>query len=139
MQNFLKTLAADNPFLIRNSDSVVEFLETMSCTPIFSVHVNNVYNSNPQKGALRAVEDSIGEFGTVRFQNQCRISIANFMKLLKIYLGSYVEYNSKVYNQIDDMCIQSSLAYILSNLFVAVGDWTLHEQFQGSNVVKRFR
>ncbi|KAG0445303.1 hypothetical protein HPB47_017055, partial [Ixodes persulcatus] len=88
LQKFLSLLQVDDPFLVRNSDEVVEFLNGTQPINAFSVDVKDMFYNVPQQGALEAVEECVDVYGSVKFQNQSGISTSAFLDLFRTYLSS---------------------------------------------------
>lgn len=88
----LKNLEINDPFLIPNSQTLIEHLKQDGTTVRygFSLDVEDLFYSVPHKEMFAATSACIENHGTVSFQNQCGISVESFMELLKFYLTSTV-------------------------------------------------
>ncbi|KAH9364165.1 hypothetical protein HPB48_016864 [Haemaphysalis longicornis] len=69
VQAKLSLLLVDDPFLIRNSEKVVEFLKTCPPVTCVSIVTKDLYYSITQNKAISAVEETIDTYEAVRFQN----------------------------------------------------------------------
>ena len=69
---------------------------------------------------IDSVRESIGVFGSVKFQNALELSVNNFLELIRLYLlTSVIKENDRYFTQISGICIGSKIASNLSDLFVA--------------------
>ncbi|XP_077551733.1 uncharacterized protein LOC144165834 [Haemaphysalis longicornis] len=139
LQEKLNLLAIDDPFMVRNSGEIVDFLKLNSDKGFLacSIDIKDLYYSLPHKELLKSVEESIDRFGSVRFQNAALVSVDGFLELLKFYLRSTVaEWDGKYYVQKQGVCIGSCLAPVLSNLFLAHLDRCLADRLDVVHVVK---
>lgn len=84
LQAKLAVLPVNGPFLIRNSDEVIDFLKDYSDRgfQVFSVDVKYLYYSIPHNDRLSAIWHTIDEFGATRFQNNTGLSSNQLLELL---------------------------------------------------------
>lgn len=138
----LKILSIDDPFLIRSSNEVVEFLKT-NTNKVFlacSFDIKDLYYSLTHDKLLGCVEECIKSYGLVAFQNEAGMTVENVLDLLSFYLNStFAERNNGVYLQKRGICIGSCLAPILSYIFLAHHDNVLSDRLSGFNGRKLFR
>ncbi|XP_049276158.1 uncharacterized protein LOC125760315 [Rhipicephalus sanguineus] len=136
LQDKLNLLVGEDPFRVKNSMEVVEFFanhEGMDLDAL-SVDVKDLYYSIPQDALLRCIEASIDRYGAIGFQNRVGIPVASFLELVTFYLCStYVRWEGSVYLQRSGICIGSSLAPVLSELFLGQIDERLNNKFAHSN------
>ncbi|XP_042143584.1 uncharacterized protein LOC121833932, partial [Ixodes scapularis] len=136
LQDKLEVLGFNDPFLVRNSDDILDFLKDNSDKGFSacSFDIKDLYYSLPHDRLLTSVEHCIDRFGTVAFQNQIGMREESFIEMLSFYLKStFVEWNDGVYIQKQGVCIGSCLAPILSNIFLAHQDKVLFERFNEGN------
>ncbi|XP_077551584.1 uncharacterized protein LOC144165360 [Haemaphysalis longicornis] len=142
LQVSLSKLAIDDPFLVRSSDVVSTFLEAQSSEYLsaFSVDIKDLYYSMPRDLLLDAVTDAIDNFGNVKFQTECGISVDKYLDAFVFYLDStFVNYNDQLHLQKNGVCIGSSLAPVLSDLLLAAFDRTLQASLRDLDLVQVFR
>ncbi|XP_075553770.1 uncharacterized protein LOC142586392 [Dermacentor variabilis] len=135
----LRQLPINDPFLVRNSTEVDQFLKESSINraQAFSVDIKDLYYSLPQDGLFAVVQEGIETIGEVRFQNAVGTSVANFLDLLQVYLRSTViQHNEEFYVQKNGICIGSRIAPIMSDLWLAHYDRLLQEQLSTIPVKK---
>ncbi|CAN8017135.1 unnamed protein product, partial [Ixodes persulcatus] len=96
--------------------------------------------SLPHNELLVCIRDCIDKFGAVAYQNTAGISVDSFSQLLDKYLRStFVTWESSVYLQRQGVCIKSSIAPVLSDLFLASIDRIILEHLEGTKVARVFR
>ncbi|XP_075740700.1 uncharacterized protein LOC142786889 [Rhipicephalus microplus] len=142
IQQNLKLLKIDDPFLIRNSQEVISFINQNPNEQLtaFSIDVKDLYYSLPSKELISCIEECIDEFGSVAFQNTTCISGGAFLDLVSFYLKStYVEWNNEIFLQKNGVSIGSCIAPLLSDLYLAKLDRALNARLNGSSVLKTFR
>lgn len=126
IQTHLDRLVVEDPFRIRNSNELVEFLGDTHRTAAnfaFSVDVEDLFYSIPKKELIDAVRMLIEEAGKISFQNASGVSLRNFLDLLVFYLDStFVSFKDKSYVQRDGVCIGSCAAPMLCEIFLAFCD-----------------
>uniref|UniRef100_A0A224Z9X5 Tick transposon n=1 Tax=Rhipicephalus zambeziensis TaxID=60191 RepID=A0A224Z9X5_9ACAR len=135
-------LEVNDPFLVRKSDDVIAFLNNcndksyMAC----SFDVKDLYYSLPHRQLMLCVEECIDKHGSIAFQNHTGLSVQSFLELLTMYLNStFATWHDNVYIQTNGVCIGSSIAPILSDLFLAHLDRRLQNQLKVSRLTKVFR
>lgn len=75
----------------------------------------------------------------LKFQEKCGVSVGSFLELLSVYLSStIIGWKGDVYTQRSGVCIGSSVAPILSEIFLSSVDRDLESALDGI-VVKMFR
>ncbi|XP_077564343.1 uncharacterized protein LOC144179781 [Haemaphysalis longicornis] len=122
LQEKLGLLRFNDPFLVRNSEEILDFLQSEPPKGLcaFSLDIKDLYYSLPQDKLLYFIEEYIDEFGSVAFQNAAGVSVSGFLELLSFYLRStYIEYDGKPCLQREGTCIGSCIAPILSDLFLS--------------------
>lgn len=126
MGNFLRkhlsALGVNDPVSAKNSKQVIEFLREGShgIRSAFSVDVEDLFYSIPHKPLLLAVRECIGLSGIVDFQNSCGTTVKGFLELLGFYLSNTsVSFEGGMYVQKRGICIGSSVAPVLSNIFLS--------------------
>ncbi|XP_077551250.1 uncharacterized protein LOC144164882 [Haemaphysalis longicornis] len=140
LQRHLNLLPRYDPFLISNSEEVVEFSKEHQRIEGTSVDVIDLFYSVPQQGLLDAVESAIDRNGAVKFMNNAGVRAADFLGLIKMYLHSLIiEFQGELFSQRDGICIGSRIAPVLCNLFLSEGDRALQEAFHDMGVIKGFR
>ncbi|XP_077516534.1 uncharacterized protein LOC144126337 [Amblyomma americanum] len=140
LQSRLKVLALDDPFLLKDSSKVLDYLKSnrRALMP-FSVGIKDLYYSLPHDKLLSCVESSIDAFGSVAFQNSSGMSVGGFLELLTVYLNStFVKWGESSHIQKSGVCIGSCIAPILSDIYLAHHDRLLAERLP-SVVTKVFR
>lgn len=82
LQGKLNLLNIDDPFGLRNSEELLDFVRTQSGERIcgFSVDIKDLYYSLPIDKVLCCVEECIDEFGCVAFQNAAGVSASSFFR-----------------------------------------------------------
>ncbi|XP_049513379.1 uncharacterized protein LOC125940825 [Dermacentor silvarum] len=143
LNDMLKRLEIKDPFLVKNSNEVIEFLKAHADVGLkaFSVDVTDLYYSLPHDDLLRCVEECIDEYGSVKFSCEAGISVDNFLEMLNFYLCStFIQWNSIPLLQKKGVCIGSCLAPVLSDLFLAKIDHGLSHRLDFfSKCVQIFR
>lgn len=76
LQEHLNLLIIDDPFVVKNSRVVSQFLNSGSDKHLyaFSVDVHDLFYPLPRHELLTAVEERIDSNGSVRFQNSSSVS-----------------------------------------------------------------
>lgn len=129
----LKLLTVDDPYLVKDSAQVVEYLsrQTKAELEAFSVDLKDLYYSMPKAELLQCVQEGIDSFGSLAFQNETGIPEDKFLAMLEHYLAStYIEWDSRLYLQKSGVCIGSCLAPILSDLFLARAGRTISSSLE---------
>lgn len=142
LQERLKLLVIDDPYLIHSSYDVISFFDQNSDLDLraFSIDIKDLYYSLPQPHLLRCIEDCIDTYGITAFQNAAGLSQSKFLNLLDIYLKStFATWDGHTYLQKRGVCIGSCIAPILSDLYLAHLDRNLNQTLDGSKVKKVFR
>ncbi|KAM7304095.1 hypothetical protein ISCGN_013995 [Ixodes scapularis] len=142
LQKSLSVLELDDPFLVRRPSAVSDYLEQLHDGNLqgFSVDVKDLYYSLPHDLLCEVVSDCIDRFGTIKFQNSCGVSVADFLDLLLFYLRSTsVVYCDQFYIQRKGVCIGSCLAPVLSDLLLAYYDRLLEISLRDFKVARVFR
>lgn len=101
LQTHLQNLVVCDPFIIPNSDELVNFLKVSNpgACGFFSIDVQDLYYSMPFDDLLNSVRLCITEDNDeIRFSNNCGVSVNTFMEVLFFYLEStFVEWKGKFY------------------------------------------
>lgn len=142
LQEKLKLLSIQDPFLVRNSEQVLDFFRSHEGQGLcaFSVDIKDLYYSIPHDALLSCIEECIDQQGPIAFQNASGISVNGFIELLKLYLKStFIVWDEKPYLQKDGICIGSCIAPILSDLFLARLDRSFADIVKDTNVINIFR
>ncbi|XP_077553291.1 uncharacterized protein LOC144168094 [Haemaphysalis longicornis] len=123
LQEKLNLLNINDPFMVKNSDEIIDFLK-----------------QNFDKGFLACsvdIKDFIDCFGAVRFQNSANVTVGGFLELLGFYLQSTIaEWDEKYYVQKQGVCIGSCLGPVLSNLFLSHLDRCLADRLEAEGSLK---
>ena len=91
-----------------------------SARSAFSIDVTDLCYGIPHGGLFAAVRELIEDNGEQRFQDQTGITNDRFLSLLEFYLTSTsVAYDNKFYVQRAWICIGSSIAPVLSDVFLS--------------------
>ncbi|XP_049270946.1 uncharacterized protein LOC125758156 [Rhipicephalus sanguineus] len=142
LQEQLNRLDVDDPFIVKSSDQVIDFVKTCVDEHVygFSVDMTDLYYSIPLNQLLPAVEECIDLFGSVRFQTECGIPVSRFLELLSFYLKStYISWDDKPFIQKDGICIGSCIAPILSDIFLSRIDRSINLHLDILNIKKVFQ
>ena len=142
LQAKLDILRICDPFLVRNSEEVINFMNVNHDERLqaFSIDVKDLFYSIPHEDLLRSVEKVIDEYGVIRFQNEVGLSCGHFLELLTCYLKStFILWEDCAQLQKRGICIGSCLAPRLSDLFLAQLCVKLSERLKGTKVVRTFR
>lgn len=122
LQKHLSSLKVQDPFRVKNSEEVVQFLRTVPPGPmsVFSIDVEDLFYSLEHETLMKSVRDCIQDHNdALQFQNECGISVASFLELLSMYLRStLVEWKGGVYRQKSGVCIGSRVAPKLSEVYL---------------------
>lgn len=107
LQKHLNSLDTRDPFGTKSSLSVIEFLgENHAIGYAFSVDVQDLFYSVPQKEMFIAVSNGIEDNGVVAFQNLTGMALESFMSLLEFFLGAtLVSFDNALYVQRRGVCI----------------------------------
>lgn len=125
VQCHLRQLRLEDPFLVRSSREVIQKLEEGAWNGAygFSLDVEDLYYNIPHEelfSAFSALLEKMEEYGEVRLSSiVAGVKSDNFLELLNFYLHStVVNFEDKFYVQRSGRCIGSSLAPILSEVFL---------------------
>lgn len=138
----LASLRLSDPFLVRNSQEVVDYLRTgtLTNTTAFSIDVVDLFYSIPHGGLFTSVRDCIENRGVVGFQNASGVGVDSFLELLRFYLQStFILFDGVYYLQRQGICIGACVAPVLCDIFLAKIDKTISENLDSSLVTKVFR
>ncbi|XP_072143101.1 uncharacterized protein [Dermacentor andersoni] len=121
LQKNLKLLTLNDPFRTKNSNDVVQFLRGNTDVGYgFSVDVEDLFYSVPQRQLLSSVHECIEYSGTISFQNHAGVSVGNFLSLLEYYLrATFIVFNDQPYLQRNGICIGSCVAPVLVDIFLS--------------------
>ncbi|XP_077507117.1 uncharacterized protein LOC144116273 [Amblyomma americanum] len=142
LQRHLKSLSPEDPYKTTSSDGIVKiFKESMPGVNYgFSVDIEELFYSVPHNELLMAVSNCIERLGVVGFQNACGISIEGFMELLNVYLSStLVSFQDKFYVQKRGICIGSSVAPVLTEIYLVEVDCSLSRALTDDRIARVFR
>ncbi|XP_064468305.1 uncharacterized protein LOC135379006 [Ornithodoros turicata] len=142
LQEKLKLLDIEDPFLVKNSEGVLDFARSQSEGKLyaFSVDIKDLYYSLPHDMLISCVEANIDRFGIVAFQNTAGLSASGFVQLLIMYLKStYIHWDGKPFLQKKGVCIGSCIAPVLSDLLLADVDKSMSSILHSEGVIKTFR
>ncbi|XP_077502011.1 uncharacterized protein LOC144113013 [Amblyomma americanum] len=141
LQKCLSHLEVEDPFLIRKPETVSEFLQNECPAHVgaFSVDVKDLYYSLPQSVVIAEISKCIDRHGGTKFQNSSGINVSMFLEMLRFYLKStFARVDDSYFIQKQGVCIESSLAPVLSDLFLASCDRQLQAKLDGT-IVKVMR
>lgn len=142
LQEHLSALRVNDPFHAKNSGVVVEYLNKCECSGVtaFSLDVVDLYYSLPHDQLLNSVEQCIVEDNDeISFRNSTGISTQSFLEILTFYLKStFVVWLGNLYMQKSGVCIGSSVAPVLSQIFLGKVDAALSTKLQPGTKVFRY-
>ncbi|MDD9361451.1 MAG: reverse transcriptase domain-containing protein, partial [Anaplasma sp.] len=142
LQRHLSNLQLNDPFLVSNSEELVQYLQQNNTTVQygFSLDVEDLFYSIPHIKLFTAVKESIEDNGTIPFQNECGIQVDSFLELLKFYLSAtVVTFNDTSYIQKKGICIGSCVAPVLCDIFLAKCDRAIANTISSTHVSHIFR
>lgn len=126
---------------MRSSDEILEYVNTISdkgSYQAFSVDIKDLFYSLPHDDLLYCAEESIDKFGSVACQNMSCVRVRGFLELLSFYLKStFVQFEGVPHLQKQGVCIGSSIAPVLSNLFLACYDRSFSARLKERNAVQQ--
>ncbi|XP_072142758.1 uncharacterized protein [Dermacentor andersoni] len=106
----------------------------------FSIDIEDLFYSVPHQGLLAAVRDKIHSNGEVRFQSAAGVSVDNFISLLEFYLNSTaILFEGKFYVQKKGVCIGSSVAPVLCDIFLSFVGTDISNNLCDPHVVSIYR
>ncbi|XP_077498752.1 uncharacterized protein LOC144109846 [Amblyomma americanum] len=134
-QRHLSSLDAFDPLKIPNSDALVSFLKenNPSACAAFSIDVTDLYYSLPHDCLLKRVKRYITDDNDeMAFVTRCGMSVENFLELVRFYLHStFIGWQGKLFAQKSGVCIGSSVAPVLSDIFLLYVDRDLEKNLSG--------
>ncbi|CAN7941637.1 unnamed protein product, partial [Ixodes hexagonus] len=139
LQLHLSSLAPEDPYKVRSSDCLVEVQGEglPGANNAFSVDVEELFYSVPHDDFLVAVREGIEASGTISFQNACGVTAEAFLEVLKCYLiSTLVCFEGTVYVQKRGICIGSSVAPVLCEIFLEKLDRSISVALVDAPVVK---
>lgn len=142
LQEKLKILPVNDPFLVKNSNDVLRFVSAQPDKNVraFSIDTTDLYYSLPHDDILICVERAIDEYGAISFQNETGLASKHFLELLQFYLKyTYIKWEDGYFLQKKGICIGSCIAPILSDLFLSHLDKTLADELLSTVVCKGLR
>lgn len=119
-----------------------EYLSTGAVTDVggFSIDAEDLFYSIPHSTPFVSVRECMKRNGEIGFQNASSVCIGGFLELLKFYLEStFILFNGKLYVQKKGICIGSSVAPVLCDIFLAKCDRAISEKLDDGRVCKEFR
>ncbi|CAN7985307.1 unnamed protein product, partial [Ixodes pacificus] len=141
LQRHLCVLTLDDPFRICNSEALVDYLreDNPGGCDLVSLDVEDMFYSIPHGELMKAVEECIQSSGSVAFMNSTGLAVESFLELLTFYLSStYITFEGEIFLQKSGICIGSSVAPILSDLYLARCDRAIAESLD-CRVLRVFR
>lgn len=114
----------------RCSEALVDYLreDNPGGCDLVSLDVEDMFYSIPHGELMKAVEECIQSSGSVAFMNSTGLAVESFLELLTFYLSStYITFEGEIFLQKSGICIGSSVAPILSDLYLARCDRALAE------------
>ncbi|XP_077513206.1 uncharacterized protein LOC144124433 [Amblyomma americanum] len=137
LQKCLSHLEIEDPFLIRKPETVSELLQNECPAHVgaFSVDVKDLYYSLPQSAVIAEISKCIDRHGGTKFQNSSGINVSMFLEMLRFYLQStFARVDDSFFIQKQGVCIGSSLAPVLIDLFLASCDRQLQAKLDSTVV-----
>ncbi|XP_042144719.1 uncharacterized protein LOC121834881, partial [Ixodes scapularis] len=141
LQRHLSSLMLDDPFVVRNSEALVNYLreDNPGSCQLVSFDVEDLFYAIPHSELMQAVEECIDTFGAVAFSSSCGIASDSFLELLNFYLAStFVTFEGNTFLQKSGICIGSNVAPVLSDIYLAKCDRAIAERLD-DRVVKVLR
>lgn len=143
-QGFLSSIEMTTLIGLRKSEELVSCLtpfHQQKCE-VMSLDIKDLYYSLHQPLLLSRLRDLL-EANLVRFQSQSGIDVGSFFNLTELYLNSTaVEFEGSKFSQKKGVCIGSSLAPALSEVYLTSLDSALGQVVQsfpaGSVMIKRY-
>lgn len=143
LQRHLKNLTGGDPFLVQSSADLVEDFgsgELKCATTAFSLDIEDLFYSIPHDDLFIAVRERIEVCGEVKFQNSSGVRTEQFLELLQFYLNSTaILFDNDFYVQKKGICIGSSVAPALSDIFLSSLDRRVAVEISDLPVVKIYR
>ncbi|XP_040064250.1 uncharacterized protein LOC120838403 [Ixodes scapularis] len=144
LQQGLEYVRLEDSLSLRNSNELIDILEVhhgRKCS-IFSMDIKDLYYSLEKSRLLKRVKEAL-ERNLVKFQSGSGISVDCFLTVLDLYLRStVVEYDGKKFVQKDGVCIGSSVAPALAEIYLNSLDSAVVEGLgkmpSGSCIVRRY-
>lgn len=116
----LSNLILYDPFVIPNSDEVIQFLHQDTSTVVsygLSLDEEDLFYSIPHCKLFPAVKECIESKGFTSFQNESGVSAESFLELLRFYLSAtVVMVEGRTYIQKKRICIGSCVARVLCDI-----------------------
>ncbi|XP_077519759.1 uncharacterized protein LOC144129451 [Amblyomma americanum] len=138
----LDRIAGGDPYRVRSSTEVVQVLEggKVSASNGFSIDVEDLFYSVPHDALFAGVRERLEEYGEVRFQNSTGVTTVKFLDLLEFYLASTVIcFREEFYLQKAGICIGSSVAPVLCEIFLASFDRRIEASLKETGIARIFR
>ncbi|XP_040067048.1 uncharacterized protein LOC120840526, partial [Ixodes scapularis] len=143
-QRRLNVIQLEGSLSLRNSEALIDVLEGFhgrQCT-VMSMDIKDLYYSLEKVRLMQRVRQVL-ELNLVNFQYRTGIAVDSFLSLLDLYLqATIVEYNGQKYVQRDGVCIGSSVAPMLAEIYLNTLDSCVSETLQKNNlnggIVKRY-
>ncbi|XP_040071196.1 uncharacterized protein LOC115320437 [Ixodes scapularis] len=144
LQRGLMYACLDNSLSLKNSNELIDMLEKFhgqQCS-VVSMDIKDLYYSLEKTRLMQRVREAL-ELNLVKFQAGSGISVESFLTILEVYLKSTViEYEGRKYVQKDGVCIGSSVAPILAEVYLNSLDRVVHnrlkEKSPGMALVRRY-
>ncbi|CAN7979379.1 unnamed protein product, partial [Ixodes persulcatus] len=138
----LSVLKLGDPFLVRNSEEIIEFLHSgdLRGTKGFSIDVEDLFYSVPHDQMLVAVQTCIEDNGEVQFRSSTGITVEGFLELLTHYLRyTLVSFEGELFVQKRGICIGSKVAPVLCEIFLASCDRAIEKVLEQNHRLTIFR
>ena len=144
LQQGLEFVLLENSLSLKNTNELIGILDVhhgKQCS-VFSMDIKDLYYSLESNRLMKRVKQAL-ELNLVKFQSGSGISVDSFLTVLDFYLRStIVEYGGKMYVQKEGVCIGSSVAPILAEIYLNSLDSAVVNGLKGiqseSYVVKRY-
>uniref|UniRef100_A0A131YLD7 Tick transposon n=1 Tax=Rhipicephalus appendiculatus TaxID=34631 RepID=A0A131YLD7_RHIAP len=103
----------------------------------FSIDIEYLFYSISHDGLLAAVGQKVQDSEEVAYHSAEGVSTENFLELVMFYLNSTtIEFIGKYYMQKAGICIGSSVAPILCDIYLSVFFQRVEQLISGQDVVK---
>lgn len=106
----------------------------------FSIDVEDLFYIIPHGVMFVSVRECIERNRTIAFQNACGFSVGGVLERLKFYLESnLITYDSGLYDQKEGNCVESCVAPVICDIFLAYCDLAICDQLDDEQISKVFR